>query len=90
MVCPELENNSSFKLVPKSMQNGLMLMKLEKKPMIGIFLTRVEKASKRMADFAENYKKGFNVVVDFVCPTPQARKLFNQTISRLILLKRKI
>ena len=31
-----------------------------------------------MADFAENYKKkGFNVVADFVCPTPQARKLFN-------------
>jgi len=32
----------------------------------------------RMADLAEKYKKeGFNVVADFICPTPEARKLFN-------------
>ena len=34
--------------------------------------------AKRMADKAEKFKKdGFNVVADFVCPTPKARELFN-------------
>jgi adenylylsulfate kinase len=33
--------------------------------------------SKRMADFAFKLKKeGKNVVADFICPTPEARKLF--------------
>ena len=34
--------------------------------------------AKRMADLAEKYKKeGHIVVADFICPTPEARKLFN-------------
>jgi len=34
--------------------------------------------AKRMADFAEKYKReGHYVVADFICPTPKARKLFN-------------
>ena len=34
--------------------------------------------AKRMADLAEKYKKsGRYVVADFVCPTPETRKLFN-------------
>ena len=34
--------------------------------------------AKRMADFAERYKQdGHHVVADFICPTPEARKLFN-------------
>ena len=34
--------------------------------------------AKRMADFAEKYKQeGHYVVADFICPTPQARDLFN-------------
>jgi len=34
--------------------------------------------AKRMSDFAIKYKKdGFNVVADFICPTPEARDLFN-------------
>ncbi len=34
--------------------------------------------AKRMADLAAKYKKeGFHVVADFICPTPEARKLFN-------------
>jgi len=38
---------------------------------------RVRQA-KRMADFASKYKKeGQYVVADFICPTPEARKLFN-------------
>ena len=38
---------------------------------------RVRQA-KRMADFAEKYnKEGHHVVADFICPTPEARKLFN-------------
>ena len=38
---------------------------------------RVRQA-KRMADLAEKYKKeGNHVVCDFICPTPEARKLFN-------------
>ena len=33
--------------------------------------------AKRMADLAEKYKKeGHHVVADFICPTPEARKLF--------------
>ena len=38
---------------------------------------RVRQA-KRMADLAEKYKKeGCYVVADFICPTPEARELFN-------------
>ena len=38
---------------------------------------RVRQA-KRMADYAEKYnKEGQHVVADFICPTPEARKLFN-------------
>ena len=38
---------------------------------------RVRQA-KRMADLAEKYsKEGKHVVADFICPTPEARKLFN-------------
>ena len=38
---------------------------------------RVRQA-KRMADLAEKYKtEGSFVVCDFICPTPEARKLFN-------------
>ena len=34
--------------------------------------------AKRMSDLAEKYKKeGSYVVCDFICPTPEARKLFN-------------
>ena len=37
-----------------------------------------KRQAKRMADFAEKYKKeGHHVVADFICPTPEARKLFN-------------
>ena len=33
--------------------------------------------SKRMADLAKKLKKGGNyVIADFICPTPEARKLF--------------
>jgi adenylylsulfate kinase len=32
----------------------------------------------RMADLAKKYKdEGYNVVADFVCPTPEARNLFD-------------
>ena len=34
--------------------------------------------AKRMSDLAEKYKnEGNYVVADFICPTPEARKLFN-------------
>ena len=37
-----------------------------------------KRQAKRMTDFAEKYKKeGHHVVADFICPTPEARKLFN-------------
>ena len=37
-----------------------------------------KRQAKRMADFAEKYKQdGYHVVADFICPTPEARKLFN-------------
>ena len=37
-----------------------------------------KRQSKRMADFAIKLKDGGNyVVADFICPTPEARKLFN-------------
>ena len=37
-----------------------------------------KRQAKRMADFAEKYKKeGHYVVADFICPTPKARELFN-------------
>ncbi len=36
-----------------------------------------KRQSKRMADFALKLKnEGHNVVADFICPTPEARKLF--------------
>ena len=36
-----------------------------------------KRQAKRMGDFAERYKKeGHYVVADFICPTPEARKLF--------------
>ena len=34
--------------------------------------------AKRMSELADKYiKEGHNVVADFICPTPEARKLFN-------------
>ena len=37
-----------------------------------------KRQAKRMAKFAEKYKKeGRHVVADFICPTPKARELFN-------------
>ena len=37
-----------------------------------------KRQAKRMAELAEKYKKeGHTVVADFICPTPEARKLFN-------------
>lgn len=37
-----------------------------------------ERQANRMSNLAGNYnKKGYKVVADFVCPTPDARKLFN-------------
>ena len=37
-----------------------------------------KRQAKRMADFAERYKQdGHHVVADFICPIPEARKLFN-------------
>ena len=37
-----------------------------------------KRQAKRMAEKAEKFKQeGFNVVADFVCPTPKARELFN-------------
>jgi len=37
-----------------------------------------KRQAKRMSDLADKYKKeGHNVVADFICPTPEARKLFN-------------
>ena len=34
--------------------------------------------AKRMANLAEKYKQeGYCVVADFICPTPETRKLFN-------------
>ena len=37
-----------------------------------------KRQAQRMADLAEKYKQGGQpVVVDFICPTPAARKLFN-------------
>ena len=36
-----------------------------------------KRQAKRMSDFALNLKEqGFNVVADFICPTPEARNLF--------------
>ena len=37
-----------------------------------------KRQAKRMADIAEKLKnQGYIVIADFVCPTPEARKLFN-------------
>ena len=37
-----------------------------------------KRQAKRMAEEAEEYKNdGIYVVADFICPTPEARKLFN-------------
>ena len=36
-----------------------------------------KRQAKRMADFALKYRnEGNNVIADFICPTPEARKLF--------------
>ena len=40
-----------------------------------------ERQATRMANLAENFnKKGFIVVADFICPTPDARKLLILTL----------
>ena len=40
-----------------------------------------KRQAERMSEFARNYKnQGFYVVADFICPTPEARKLFNPDI----------
>ena len=67
------------KLVPKINAKWLNADEVRKKANDWDFSDEgIKRQAKRMADFAENYKKkGFNVVADFVCPTPQARKLFN-------------
>ena len=67
------------KLVPKINAKWLNADEVRKKANDWDFSDEGRKRqAKRMADFAENFKKqGFNVVADFVCPTPQARKLFN-------------
>ena len=40
-----------------------------------------KRQAKRMADFAEKYKQeGHYVVADFICPTPEARELFNPDV----------
>ena len=37
-----------------------------------------KRQAKRMSEKAEKFKQdGFNVIADFVCPTPKARELFN-------------
>ena len=37
-----------------------------------------KRQAKRMSEFAKKYKQeGHHVVADFICPTPEARKLFN-------------
>ena len=37
-----------------------------------------KRQSKRMSDLADKIKKeGNNVIADFICPTPEARSLFN-------------
>ena len=37
-----------------------------------------KRQAKRMADLAEKFdNEGHHVVADFICPTPEARKLFN-------------
>ena len=37
-----------------------------------------KRQAKRMSDFADKFKKdGHYVIADFICPTPQTRKLFN-------------
>ena len=37
-----------------------------------------KRQAKRMAELAEQYiKDGHHVVADFICPTPETRKLFN-------------
>ncbi len=53
-------------------------MKLEEPLMIGIFSEEGRKRqAKRMADAAIKLKnEGNNVIADFICPTPEARKLF--------------
>ena len=41
-----------------------------------------KRQAKRMGDFAEQYKKeGHHVVSDFICPTPESRKLFNADLK---------
>ena len=67
------------KLVPKINAKWLNADQVRKNANDWDFSTDGRKRqAKRMAEFAEKFKKdGFNVVADFVCPTPQARELFN-------------
>ena len=55
-----------------------MLMKLEKKLMIGIFLKKEEKDKQKEWQTLQLKLKedGNYVVADFICPTPEARSLF--------------
>jgi len=55
-----------------------MLMRLEKKQMIGIFLKKEEKDRQEEWQILQKKLKeeGNFVVADFVCPTPEARELF--------------
>ena len=56
---------------------GLTQIKLEKKIMIGIFLTREEGV--RLIEcliFEKSIKNKKDVVADFVCPTEKTRKMF--------------
>jgi hypothetical protein len=60
------------------MPKDLMLMKLEKKQMIGIFLKKVEQDKPKEWQILQKKLKddGNYVVADFICPTPEARNLF--------------
>ena len=67
------------KLVPLIKAKWLNAEKVRKKANDWDFSEEARKRqAKRMSDFAEKYKKeGHHVVADFICPTPEARKLFN-------------
>ena len=56
-----------------------MQMRLEEPLMIGIFQKRVGKGNlKECPDAALKLKnEGNNVIADFICPTPEARKIFS-------------
>tara|TARA_Y100000590_G_C15638180_1_gene983846 strand:+ start:419 stop:1192 length:774 start_codon:yes stop_codon:yes gene_type:complete len=67
------------KLVPLIKAKWLSADKVRKEADDWDFSTEGRKRqAKRMANFADKYKqKGHHVVADFICPTPEARKLFN-------------